>query len=124
MFLIVLNYTGIIYSRQCNGEMNERKDAEGFLIPAGGPRATESFKRFFWRAYKRYNSIPVSEWDEEYVADLETIVERVPVFGPGSDTGERDFLRLNRRQLTDSVEAWLHVISPYGPAILTWPNSM
>lgn len=103
--------------------MNEVKNAEGFLIPLGGPRATESFKRFFWRAYKKTGSVPIGEWAEEDLAELESIVGQVPVWGRDPEGREREYLRLNRRQLGDSVEAWLHVLSPHGPAILTWPNS-
>lgn len=118
VLLIVRAATGITYEQQCGGTATRLLEAEGFLVPVSDI-ALPALRALFEGTFHRTGTWN-HRWQPAELARLRDAVATIP-YWPDSD--ERTFLRLDESLLADADEAWIPVLTPDGPAILTWPNS-
>jgi len=128
--VIVFASTGVRYGTQCNGLATEERSAEGFLVlcPSRDPAAGRPeqdigalFATFFDDNF-RGGVTPV--WTDDLIEQLGNIVGRVVFWKtePGAHT-DRGYLRLDPSRISACVEAWIPVVTVWGPGILVTDNS-
>ncbi|MEF2276812.1 DUF6210 family protein [Deinococcus sp. YIM 134068] len=124
MFVIVEAPTGVTYGEQCAGYANDQRQLEGFLIPTFAN--AEPLVNFFGR----FQGSPpgnLEEWKARDVEELAELVVGLRIWRTYSNEDERNdephFLKLDRDRLAESTEAWVRVLTPYGPGVLVFPNS-
>jgi hypothetical protein len=127
LLLIVSSPTDVIYHVQCDGVACDQRSIEGFLVPLGQRESSERMWNELFCDEHLGNRGPIP-WQTPslvgYLDRLEQIVGAVVCWKrEADDTDQRLLLRLDRTRLEQCVEAWIPVISPYGPAILTFENS-
>jgi hypothetical protein len=134
--VIVRHPTGIVYRQQCGGIETLERSAEGYFVPLGGATFDASQGRllsvgltavfhdqggcvFGGMSYVGYPAFP-----PERLAQLRLQVEAIPYWSvaESGDTEQRVPLQLDESRLSDLLEAWVPVVTPHGPAVLTWPN--
>jgi hypothetical protein len=133
--VIVAHPTGVSYFQQCGGVDTIERSLEGFFVPLGGTSfdpeqghldsvgLTAVFHdqgcQFGGASRDGKPQLP-----PERIEELRLLVEAIPywVTSATGDSDRRDHLRLDDSRLADLVEAWIPVITPDGPGILTWPN--
>jgi len=135
--LIVEHATGVIYHQQCGGLENHDRSVEGYYLPLGGVRFHSEEGDLNWRnlaavfhgadgscvyggnSFREYQVFPADR-----LAILLREIEAVPfwTFTEEGEADERVSLRFDESRFAELVEAWVPVLTPYGRAILTWPN--
>ena len=124
LLLIVETHSGIVYEQQCGGYATVTKTAEGFLIPVGGATEAQVIYDWFWRSFKGHCYHGGHSWSDDLVNELRGLVATVPCWlGTETNTDELRFLELDMTRISHCIEAWIPVLSPYGPGILTLDNS-
>ena len=124
LLLIVKASTGVIYEQQCGGFATERMSAEGFLIPVGAESEAKVISDWFWKTFNGHCYSGHKAWTSELVAELSGLVNKIPCWlTSASGDDHRYLLQLDATRIGECIEAWIPVISPYGPAILTLENS-
>lgn len=124
LLLIVSAPTGVIYEHQCGGFATEGMAVEGFLIPLGDASEAKVIFDWFWNTFKGGCHTGRGEWTNELVAELKELVASIPCWHTiEGEADQRHFLQLDLARTDECIEAWIPVISPYGPAILTLKNS-
>ncbi|MEY4180616.1 MAG: hypothetical protein RLY70_4190 [Planctomycetota bacterium] len=124
LVVIVEHGTGVRYAQQCGGIATEIRAIEGFLVPVGGPSAAKKVYQWFWKRFAGHCSTGEVEWREELIAELATLIATIPCWLTRSNgKDERHKLELNVARIDECVEAWIPVLTPYGPGILTLDNS-
>jgi hypothetical protein len=118
VLLIMRAPTGIIYEQQCGGTATRQLEAEGFLVPVADV-ALPALRALFEGTFHGTGTWNY-RWPDAEISRLRDAVASIPYW---TETGDRTFLRLDEPQLADADEAWIPVLTPDGPAILTWPNS-
>lgn len=117
LFLIVQSPTGVTYQQQCGGLTCDQRSAEGFLIPLLGAnnKAGEPFDDAF---------LPFGELKPEAIQNLADAVAKLECWLSSKTHGDTCHqLSLDASRIEDCVEAWIPVITPYGPGILISANS-
>ncbi|HET9366215.1 MAG TPA: DUF6210 family protein [Candidatus Angelobacter sp.] len=122
--LIIARPSGVLYGNQAEGYACSHPQAEGVFLPLPvQPGASE-----LWSLQQHFRG----EWgpiDEESARIVDRILRR----------NGHNYLKVNRARLTESCEAWIHVlidepemyskassaIAGFGKCegVLTWPNS-
>lgn len=124
VFVIVEAPTGVTYGEQCMGLACNQRQTEGFLIPTFAN--AELLVRFFNRFHGWPPSIKES-WSAQDARELALLIEGIRVWQTYPDTDSRidepHFLSLDYDRLGESTEAWIRVLTPYGPGVLIFPNS-
>ncbi len=137
--VIIEHATGVVYEQQCAGIETAQRTVEGYFVPLGGCRfdpeaGNVGFEELRAPFHKRrgchFGGTPSLESPDkprlppERIAQLKAAVEMITYWGPGdgSQDQQRTHLRLDESRLRELVEAWVPVITPDGPGILTWPN--
>ena len=131
LLLIVLAQTGVEYAHQCGGFACETRSAEGFMIPLGpstpiGSGAPDSKLSAFFEASFQGWPPPSSEgWTEDRLHRLAELIGEVVCWRTTRSIKDdrRERLRLDTSRLHDCTEAWIPVVSPFGPGILVFDNS-
>ena len=127
LLVIVKAATGVTYRQQCAGLATESRTVEGFLIPVGGPKAAKKLFDWFQSTFHGgcySSSSRGSPWTPETSATLAELVAEIPCWRTDGDGREtRHFLQLDTERMDECVEAWIPVITPYGPGVLTLDNS-
>lgn len=86
---------------------------------SGGPGLQDFFERHFqgWPE-------TADTWSNDVVEELATLVQRLVCWSRRSDQ-ELEYLqlKLDRSRLMECTEAWIRVVTPYGPGVLTFANS-
>jgi hypothetical protein len=120
--VIILSPTGVEYAHQCGGLGCDLRKAEGFLIPLGD--VSSSLIAFFDENWRGGTLGPESVWTDPQVRRLAELVGEVfcwKTIEHGND--ERQPLILDNSRLTECLEAWVPVLTAYGPGILVFENS-
>jgi Family of unknown function (DUF6210) len=124
LLLIVEAATSITYEQQCGNYAVALRRMEGFLIPLGGEREARVIYDWFATTFKGHSYAAASSWSDQTVGELQELVHRVPCWiRTSSDSDEVRSLELDMGRLDQCIEAWIPVLSPYGPGILTLDNS-
>ncbi len=124
LVVIVEHGTGVRYAQQCGGMSTEIRAIEGFLVPVGGPSAAKKVYQWFWKRFAGHCSAGEVEWTEELTAELAALIATIPCWLTRSNgKDERHKLELDAARMDECVEAWIPVLTPYGPGILTLDNS-
>ncbi|WP_245872740.1 DUF6210 family protein [Deinococcus planocerae] len=122
--MIVEASTGVTYGEQCMGLACDQREVEGFLIPTFTD--AERLVAFFARFHGWPPGIQ-EKWKAADVEELAALVAGLRVWRTYSNTEDRNdephFLVLDRERLAESTEAWVRVLTPYGPGVLIFPNS-
>jgi hypothetical protein len=120
LLLIVLASTGITYTNQVGGTGCDLVRAEGFLVPVGHPRNLKAVRTWF---RKRFGE---SCWCDGRLAatpalteELSRVVAQIPCWSARQPAP----LALDHQRLSSGCEAWVPVLSAFGPGWLTWTNS-
>lgn len=128
--LIVLAPTGVRYAVQAGGLDAATLSAEGFIIPLGHSEVMEELFSLFRRRRRSGRTDARGAAHARGVSDeeadrLEEIVGRITCWFTDEDGwGDRPAqLRLDASRMESCAESWVPVITPYGAAILTFPNS-
>ncbi|MCY1030791.1 DUF6210 family protein [Corallococcus sp. BB11-1] len=134
--VIVQAPTGVMYGNQCDGHLNEMRWAEGFFVPLHSvdlsldPDDDEVFNvehalfDFFKKGFRGHPYMR-EVWTPSHFERLALLVSRVPMWHathPDQVLGERLHLALDRERLDEVTEAWVPVLTPYGPGILVFEN--
>lgn len=121
MLVLVPGATGLVYEHQCGGPSRRRMEIEGFLVPAWAqPEATEALDHLFAVVAGGNGILAEGEARTEAVRTVGEAVERIWYRG----TGERlAALRIDEARLDELDDAWVPVLTPDGPAYLTWVTS-
>ncbi len=118
-YVLVERKTGIRYSTQCGGALCAEHGAEGFLVTAGPWRAFEAIGGWF---YKKFGT-GCPTWNEANTAELEPLVAEVYVWpDEGGKTGPVP-LTLDTERISECLEAWVPVCTPWGKGWLLGRNS-
>ena len=132
LLVIVHAKTGVIYASQCAGIATDVREAEGFLVPVAvsDPATTErrnidhALLTFFADKFRGSPPPYSGEWTPHLLAELDALVACIVFWKTRrASTGERGHLALDRSRLADLTEAWIPVITPYGPGTLVTANS-
>ncbi|MGE0551659.1 MAG: DUF6210 family protein [Kofleriaceae bacterium] len=126
--VIVSASTGVSYGTQCGGLATESREAEGYLVLCP---AQDRDMRFDveaeleqWFAARAPRGETADTWSQPMVDELAGIVERVVFWFTMSDgESSRGLLALDRSRLGECMEAWVPVLTPVGPGMLTFDNS-
>jgi hypothetical protein len=125
LVIIVEAHTGVTYEQQCGGYCNEERTIEGFLIPVGGLPATQGIYAWFWSTFKGHCYYASGNpWTPETVNQLQALIAEIPCWH--SERGcesELHHLQLDIGRMSECIEAWIPVLTPYGRGILTLDNS-
>lgn len=127
-YVLITHPTGVRYETQCNGTATDLRGAEGFLVTVGPRAAFDTVLEYFGSRFARAAGRPgwrsVAEWSDDDRAELARRVAAVQIWTTGPvDRDESRPLRLDETRLDDSYEAWVAVITPYGPGWLLGANS-
>ena len=121
-FVVVQHPTGIMYGHQCAGVLTDCRSIEGFLIPVGGPELSTDLSSWFvtqWRG----NGYGI-DWTTDLMESLSELVSTIPCWFTFDDGEDRhEFLQLDKDRIVECVEAWVPVLTPYGPGVLLFENS-
>lgn len=125
--VIVLHPTGVVYEQQCGGVACETRSVEGYYVPLGGARFDAETGRIDLAdltAPFHHGTTCLYEAGLSAVrlADLIEVVGSIPYWSREGDDDRRTHLELDQSRLSELLEAWVPVLTPDGPAILTWPN--
>lgn len=121
LFVIVEAETGVTYANQCAGYLTEPRTLEGFLIPVGGPKDAKVLYDWFWKSFHGNCYRPEENWTPEMVSQLRDLISQIPCWRTVPDNIGKDqrlFLQLDEDRMSECVEAWIPVITPYGKGIL------
>jgi hypothetical protein len=121
-FVVVQHPTGITYGHQCAGLLTDCRSVQGFLIPVGGTELSANLSSWCvtrWRG----NGYDIN-WTTDLIKSLSDLVSTIPCWHTVDDGGDRrEFLQLDRDRIAECVEAWVPVLTPYGPGVLLFENS-
>ncbi len=140
--VIVQHATGVEYEQQCAGVECAMRTVEGYYVPLGGWKTDPDAGRVEWDELTNvfHRGVgPVgcpfggAPWPSgstnlrlpaDRLEELRSAVAAIPYWGPedGPENQRRTGLRLDETRLGELAEAWVPVITPDGPGILTWPN--
>ena len=126
--VIVSAATGVTYETQCGGLATNLREAEGFLVlcPPQDYDLTSNVETELeqWFAARAPQGETADTWSESSIEGLAAIVARV-VFWFTTVDGEdcRSRLSLDRSRISECMEAWIPVLTPAGPGVLTFNNS-
>jgi hypothetical protein len=126
LVVIVRAQTGVTYEQQCGGYATEQQRTEGFLIPVGSVTEAQKIYDWFWATFKGhcYKSERGTRWTQETITQLQSLVSEVFCWhstGDGEDQPHQ--LQLDVERIDECIEAWIPVLTQYGPGILTLENS-
>ena len=117
VFIIVEKATGIIYTNQCGGTACSQPRAEGFLVPMD----------MYVGDKEGIADLTLDQWPTlHHMNKIEELERLVATFSNISNDFEWSPLLDADRLLDDKTrcgEAWVPVMTPYGPGWLTWENS-
>lgn len=137
LVVIVHAPTGVVYGHQCAGLATDMRHVEGFLVPICLDQRFGSFDRTMQADYHLQvmmsfgaalsGTPPASgdDWPAEILDKLEYAVADLVMWRTTLD-GHGDArlsLQLDRSRLAELTEAWVPVITPYGPGTLLFENS-
>jgi hypothetical protein len=123
LLIIVAAPTGVVYEHQCDGTTCDQRSQEGFLVQVGEEGSPGVIYDWFWKHF-RGTGMTAAGWSDLLVDELELVIAGIPCWHIDSHgRDERGFLKLDRARIDECVEAWIPVLSPYGPAILVLNNS-
>ena len=126
LLVVVQASTGVTYAQQCAGFLTDLRVVEGFLIPVGGPPAATRIYDWFWATFKGYcyHTRTNNPWTAETMAQLGLLVSEIHCWHTERSGEDRQVaLKLDTTRMQECVEAWIPVVTPYGPGILTLKNS-
>jgi hypothetical protein len=129
LLVIVSAPTGVIYRTRCGGLTNEQRQNEGFLVPCPSQdfdltgNVESALVEFFSERFRNQGDTG-DTWPQPYVEELAALIQRVVYWlTPAGGADSRMRLALHRSRLSECTEAWIPVITPEGPGILTFDNS-
>nr|WP_232337404.1 DUF6210 family protein [Deinococcus arboris] len=122
--VVVQAPTGVTYASQVGGHANEARSVEGFAVPVFTPQHVQALVRMFGRYHGNppYPGTPFNGWTEKDLNDLSDIVAQIPLWRTTRASDERAFLAFDRTRLDELTEAWMPVLTAYGPGILIHEN--
>lgn len=120
--LVVQFASGVLYCQQCGGTGTEQREVEGYFVPLSGVRfgsegriGPADLTAVFHRGKRCLWGTPSAD----QLHRLTSLVADMAYWDVG---GNRTRLQLDQSRLEEVREAWVPVLTPDGPAILTWPN--
>jgi hypothetical protein len=124
MAVIVHAPTGVFYRQQYGGAACRHGTVEGYLVPVFSACAFAKLSELFEGTLRGAGT-----WNWSWPGDLllalrESIgMVKMPTSTWADFPDEAEPLRVDDTRLAEIDEAWVPVISPDGPGVLTWPNS-
>lgn len=114
VYLIVEAKTGVEYAEQVSGHYCMAKSCEGFLVPIASDSAllADFFKRF-----GGVGPMAIEDWSAQDINELTKIVSQFRTWV------DMKPIQLDHTRLSETTEAWVRVITPYGSGVLVFPNS-
>lgn len=123
LYALIESSTGIEYAAQTGGYANEMRSAEGFLIPLGDAKAAQPLIAWFQREFAGHSYPPVPEWTQTRIDHLSNLVCQIPCWHTSREGNDRrEMLQLDKSRIDECTEAWVPVITPFGPGILLFAN--
>jgi hypothetical protein len=124
LYLLVEHLTGVTYAHQCAGYLTQTREAQGFLIPIGGPKMAQPLMEWFWKTFHGNSYEPATQWKEAHLAELKELVSQVVCWHSTTEAhhDERLFLQLDESRLSECTEGWVPVQTPYGSGFLVFEN--
>lgn len=128
--VVVRRDTNVVYGTQCAGLACEQRMVEGYLVPVGG-----------WKADVDEGEITLAPFTDVFHVDgacrygwcgkdlppadlnrLRRLVREVPFWHSTLGANRPDELKLDETHLSQIVEAWIPVVTPYGRGVLLYKN--
>jgi hypothetical protein len=119
--VIVQYATEVFYCQQCGGTACYHREVEGYFVPLF--RIWDNFFTVNDLSKVFHNDQGGCLWgtpSPDQVDRLLSVVKCIPYWDEQHSCYER--LGLDNSRLSEVVEAWVPVLTPDGPGILTWPN--
>ena len=121
--VIVRHATGVVYVQQCGCTSTQEREAEGYFVPVfpggAGDGAGSRFPADLTALFHKDGIGNSTGITADKKIRLAEILEKIPWW----DLDEKQtHLRLDEERLSDAIEAWVPILTPDGPGILTWPN--
>ncbi|MDG5801817.1 DUF6210 family protein [Streptomyces ossamyceticus] len=121
--VIVAAATGVVYRVQGGGFGCVPYEQEGYLIPLFGRDLDDELRAVFVDELHGQGSRDL-DWPERLLDRLRAAVAEFHLYGSANrDDLYPAPLALDESRLPEVDEAWVPVVTPDGPAILTWENS-
>ena len=119
MLVLVPSETGLVYEHQYGGLSSRHAEVEGFLVPVRArPAAREALDQLF---LVDLGGNGVRDDDRsEAVSRVGDAIRRILYRGTDDRMAP---LRIDEGRVNELDEAWVPVLTPDGPAYLTWINS-
>jgi hypothetical protein len=121
--VIIRHASGVIYSQQCGCTSTELRDVEGYYVPISGEPVRDEGRYSIimnlvsvFHQNKKNMGHPISADQRK---QLKLVVESIPWWDADEN---RAHLKLDDNRLDEVTEAWVPILTPDGPGILTWPN--
>lgn len=129
LLVLVAAPTGVVYETQCAGLRCEQRGLEGYIVPCSSQsyeltsNVAADIADFFYRHFKNQGD-SADTWPSKAVAELSTLIHSVAFWTTPKDAPHRrERLRLDHTRLEECTEAWIPIITPYGPGVLIFKNS-
>ncbi|MET7694726.1 DUF6210 family protein [Streptomyces sp. NPDC005483] len=122
VFVVVAAPTGVVYEVQGGGHGCVPYEQEGYLLPVPGRAVDEELREIFFGELKRAGSRGLT-WSPELLDRLRSAVALHVHGSANRDDLWPAPLVLDESRLAEADEAWVPVLTPDGPGVLTWENS-
>ena len=121
---LVQGSTSVVYAHRCGGVADEVREIEGFAIPLGGGDAAFPLINFFRRfaGYPPDMTSGGQRWQGRELDMLCDLVSDVPCWTSGDGAPEKRHLALDKDRLGEVTDAWIPVVTPFGPGVLVFRN--
>ena len=126
LLVAIVAQTGLTYAHQCGGITNDVREVEGFIVPLGASDLANILHRFFRRRFRGNPPQSGGQWADNDLRDLSDIVSQIAFWDTGQsnkDDFQKTHLTLDKSRLDELTEAWVPVVTVYGPGILMFDNS-
>ncbi|WP_377267024.1 DUF6210 family protein [Peterkaempfera sp. SMS 1(5)a] len=122
LYAVVEAETGVLYQQQYGGTACRQGQVEGFLVPLVAPDGLDALRTLFEKDFRGAGTHD-HMWADDEQNRLREIVGTVRYWACDGKAEKPHHLRLDETRMRETDEAWVPVITPDGPGVLTWYNS-
>lgn len=128
-FVVVEAPTGVIYSTQCQGVACAIRFVEGFLVPLGDTPTERGEMKHIDLTQPFHSCLGcgcgegIAALGVDKFGMLKSLVQELRFWHCAVDDGDKPtMLTIDESRGDEIVEAWVPVLTSYGPGVLLWDN--